>query len=1474
MGGTSSASPGRTGFLRVRLGSGWQKLRRDFAIFGMLTWLGVQPFAEEVKPGRTELLSDKTARAFTLNGVVTCYSSEWPILFVQEGSRGVYLKTTANLGLKPGDYVTVVGQIGEDGLYEPTRITTDRSGLALPDPVVAGYPELMSASLDSRWVQTEGTLRSIRDIRGHLELTLYVDEAWHFRVMLPRSADSERLVGTWLDARLRVHGVCSGQFDANGVIVGFLLWSPGTEQIDVVGGALDPFERAETSIADFRQSGRTPQRWNRAKIAGRVTGVRDDEHFYLQDRTGGILVRTKNTARRTIGDSLEAVGMLAEGEHSMFVDAAVVRNSREPVSAVPVPPRRSASELLDGRNDAELVVVHGELLKLLRVRGEVHLILMDDDTVFTAVLRAANEALASLRPGSRVAVTGVCTREFNPDRSPWLLRVLGRTPADVVVLAGPPWMTLPRGLGLLAALLWLSLVAVSVFWRRQVVARERYGRLVENAQVMIFSLDRSGRVTSWNRAAENLSGRRRESVLGRVLGEFVAANDVADLSQRLSGTVGRPVDFVVQMGLPTLRKGVRRVEISFRFESEAGTSGGWECVGRDVTQRHADQEFLVGQKRALERAARGEPLSETLAEIIRMLEVQSKELRCCVMLFDSEQGVLRCGAAPSLPAEFRTMADGMAATAEASVCGAAVARRDLVMVADALKPGAPPACEGVAKFLEARGVWSLPILARDGSVLGTFGCFCREAGAPGQDHLDRLRHAAALASVVIERARQDEAATATATRLRRAGEDLVRLACSPGVSNGVMTDALREITETAGNGLAVARASVWFVESEKALLWCADVYDRNLGRHAAGEVLSLDRYLAYAQAVGDARYLAVVDVQTDPRTSVLAAEYWVPHGIVSTLEAPVRVDGRMVGVVCLEQTGRIRVWSDDDGIFVASLADVTAQAWQAQRQRSAAAALRASELATLQTEQSYREAILASGAVPYRKDLRTKRYSFMGEGIQALTGYEVAEMTPTLWEQIVVERVVLGEGAGLDDQEAMQRADAGQLRLWRCDALITTKSGERRWVSDSSTQLLGADGKSTGSVGLLLDITDRKQAEATIRASEAAARETERVYRQAIAAGGAVPYCFNRSRFCYTYMGEGILALTGYSVAEVTPELWDRIIKRRIMTGRLSGLDEAAARKAAAADPHGLWNCDLQIRTKGGEDRWLSDASIKVRGTDGVAPGCIGILQDVTHWYRTREELSLLNARLEERVLERTAALEVANRELTDFAHAVSHDLKAPLRGVNNLAEWILKDHGAQLGAEGTNLFGMLQQRVGHMLRLVDGLLEYARAGQGHLSDSQVNLDELVNELVELLAPPPEVRIEIPAPLPVVRGNPDRWRQIFQNLLDNALKYLDQPEGRIVITAVRKEDEWEFAVSDTGPGIPPPHRERIFQIFQRVPGTKVQGSGVGLALVKRIVEANGGTITVESEVGHGSIFKFNWPDRVPLNRARPAGNTR
>jgi PAS domain S-box-containing protein len=238
------------------------------------------------------------------------------------------------------------------------------------------------------------------------------------------------------------------------------------------------------------------------------------------------------------------------------------------------------------------------------------------------------------------------------------------------------------------------------------------------------------------------------------------------------------------------------------------------------------------------------------------------------------------------------------------------------------------------------------------------------------------------------------------------------------------------------------------------------------------------------------------------------------------------------------------------------------------------------------------------------------------------------------------------------------------------------------------------------------------------------------------------------------------------------------------------------------------------------------------------------------------DELAKLNLAL----VSANCILADRNQELDQFAYIISHDLKAPLRAIANLSEWLEADLDGKLPAENQLQLQLLRARVHRMYALLDGVLEYARIGRTEIALETVSVEILLAEIVDILAPPPSFKMEFASPLPTFTTSRVLLRQVLTNLMDNALKYHPDPEQICLQVSVEEfEEYYEFAVTDNGEGIDPEFHQRIFVIFQTLEARdERESTGVGLAIVKKIVEREGGKVSLKSEIGKGSTFSFTW----------------
>ena len=412
-----------------------------------------------------------------------------------------------------------------------------------------------------------------------------------------------------------------------------------------------------------------------------------------------------------------------------------------------------------------------------------------------------------------------------------------------------------------------------------------------------------------------------------------------------------------------------------------------------------------------------------------------------------------------------------------------------------------------------------------------------------------------------------------------------------------------------------------------------------------------------------------------------------------------------------------------------------------------------------------------------------------------------------------------------------------------------------------------ADGRPTRMAGGVADITEQRDAQLELarfsaereqlllreqsahREAEHERRRLHELFLQApvpIAVWDGPKHVFVLANAPYeTMLGRGDLA--GREIREAFPETAS------------SPIFDLFDSVYATGNPCVMQEMPVRIAPQLDEDRWFSFNLQPVRDPFGRITGLIAVAVDVSEQVRARKESE---ARADQ-LSRLTRALERSNTELDQFAYVASHDLKAPLRGIANLAQWIQEDLGDRATREIRDHLALLQGRVHRMESLINGILSYSRAGRVREKVETVDVVHAANEIIELLAPPADATVDVRFPFRSIDTEKVPLEQVFLNLIGNALKHARRAGARIELAAVDAGACWEFSVSDNGPGIAPEYHERIWQIFQTLEARdKVEGTGIGLSVVKKIIETRGGRVWVESTPGNGATFRFTWPKQA------------
>jgi PAS domain S-box-containing protein len=606
--------------------------------------------------------------------------------------------------------------------------------------------------------------------------------------------------------------------------------------------------------------------------------------------------------------------------------------------------------------------------------------------------------------------------------------------------------------------------------------------------------------------------------------------------------------------------------------------------------------------------------------------------------------------------------------------------------------------------------------------------------------------------------------------------------------------------------------------------WRRDGLGRRSGVYAIADFLSPE--LQAAMFAGES--VAIADVAADPFTAPYLDNYQ-RMSVCAFISIPCINEDNWVATIHVN-TKTVRVWRDDE---VALIESVVARLWSFIEEARAVQALREQEEQTRQAqavvqqqlgeiEAIYRNAPIGLGFVD--TDLR---YVRINERLAQINGSSVSEHIGKTFHELLPEiadrieplyRQVIASGKPIIDLEVSgtNRAQPGV---------------ERQWLASFYPQT-NAEDRIVGVNTVVQEITERKQTEAALRESE---RKFSAIFEQ-------------------SFKLMGIVSLDGV-LLEVNQTALDSIEARREdIAGKLfwetpwwhtPQLREQLKQAINRTSKGEFSRYEVQFPNPSGV-MLTTDFSLKpVFDEFGRVVMIVAEAHDITDRNRILSEL------------------ENRNQELNSFVHIVSHDLKAPLRAISNLSQWIEDDLEGSLPAASQEHMELLRTRVQRMEAMIDGLLGYARIGRTDGLIEQVIVSELLTETINTLAPPPTVTILLAQNLPTLYTNRILLAQVFANLIGNAIKHHDRENGAIHVGIAERGDFYEFAIADDGPGIDPIYHERVFRIFQAMnPQNRPDSSGVGLAIVKKIVESEGGTIRLESQPGQGTTFYFTWPKRA------------
>jgi PAS domain S-box-containing protein len=492
------------------------------------------------------------------------------------------------------------------------------------------------------------------------------------------------------------------------------------------------------------------------------------------------------------------------------------------------------------------------------------------------------------------------------------------------------------------------------------------------------------------------------------------------------------------------------------------------------------------------------------------------------------------------------------------------------------------------------------------------------------------------------------------------------------------------------------------------------------------------------------------------------------------------------------------------------------------------------------------------------------QFLIWNDSAKNLMGREAAELPTEQWTRHF--KVFLPDGITPypPDQLPLVRALRGEEAL--VELIIERPEPASRVVLEVATRpMRDADGKLCGGVAVLRDVTERKRAEAVLARQSAELQQSQQALENETMTLQSV----------LGSMGEGLVAVDGHGKFL----LWNAAAERML------GHNAANLDAQGWTERFGLYLPDTVtpfpshelpvVRALNGELRasemfvrnsalpegaWIEVSGGPRTDRNGVACGAVVAFRDITRRKADEKEIRKLNEELEDRVIQRTAQLEIANRELEAFTYSVSHDLRAPLRHIGGFSRILIEDFGPGMAPQALSHLQRIEDGTHRMGLLVDELLNLARVGRHALHLQTTTLNSVIDEVVSLLQPETEgrtVRWKI-ADLPSAECDPVLLRQVFQNLLANALKFTRTRECAVIEISQRQENgRMVIAIRDNGVGFNMKYSDKLFGVFQRLHRTEeFEGTGIGLATVHRIIHKHGGRVWAEAELNKGATFYF------------------
>lgn len=394
---------------------------------------------------------------------------------------------------------------------------------------------------------------------------------------------------------------------------------------------------------------------------------------------------------------------------------------------------------------------------------------------------------------------------------------------------------------------------------------------------------------------------------------------------------------------------------------------------------------------------------------------------------------------------------------------------------------------------------------------------------------------------------------------------------------------------------------------------------------------------------------------------------------------------------------------------------------------------------------------------------------------------------------------------------------------------LNTKNGNQILAQVNASLILDESNKPVAAQGIIRDVTFENKYQQAIEAEKQKySRIIANMHLGLVELDKDEKIMMSNQSFC-NMIGYTEEELLGKVAKELLPTEEDKELVHQKTIERKGGKSNAY---------------EARVRKKDGEVRYWLISGAPNYDYNGEIIGSIGISFDIT---------DLKNLQLQKEDL--LSKLEKSNNELHEYAHIVSHDLKSPLRSINALVSWLKEDNKGKLDDVSMQNFAHIETTLEKMEQLITDILEYSSIGSEDKEKTEVNLDTILNDLVKILYIPEHVKVNIANKLPTLKGDGTKLQQLFQNLISNAVKFIDKPEGLIEINVKELKNCYEFSIKDNGIGIEEKFHDKIFKIFHSLNKRK-DSTGIGLSIVKKIVDLHEGQIWLESQPNIGTTFYF------------------